>query len=372
VRSRGFAFTLGGAAGPADGGAPRLSVWGDGSTDGSLFWGVDMQRGERWMAGVAMAETEGRLVRQFSVDGAALSGNVESDLSAVYPYMRGRIGNGLELWSLAGRGDGQLDSLWNSGSTEEVRLQGKLAFEMGLVGVEQELWRGDRLRLAALGDVGWARLAATGGSASGIESAVSRARFGLEGRQAAEGNWDWGLRMRGRSDGGDGETASGIELSGDFARSWERRRLAVDGRWHSGGNAFGAQGIRATFGFLEQADGAGFAFSVAPGWGTDGWEGQENSRSSLALPVLAAGTSTRNAQEFEAHLSGRLSRGIRIDENSLVKLYGEASRGERSGGYTRIGLSLEGDVSLEFVVDYRDRQRGAHEAGVLLGLSRQF
>ena len=205
-------------------GAPSPGV-----TD-TVFWGLDASMGERWMTGLAFAESGAEVSQSLSRGGVSVSGLAESEISAVYPYFRSRFGSGTEVWSLIGFGNGRVDSMWTgvshsgagltSASEETVHLDGDVAFDLGLVGAEQSLFEAGGFSLSALGDAGWSRLAVTSGSGRGVEAAVSRTRLGLQGRYASEdGAWNSGLRAGARADGGDGQTASGVELMGDVRRT---------------------------------------------------------------------------------------------------------------------------------------------------------
>ena len=133
VKAQGFAVSLNrplvpassaggleGSPAPLDASVPEgavaLTFWGrggasSGSTD-SLFWGLDASFAEHWMTGLAFAESGGEVSQSLSRGEASVSGLVESEIAAVYPYMRSRFGSGLEVWSLMGWGSGRVDSTW--------------------------------------------------------------------------------------------------------------------------------------------------------------------------------------------------------------------------------------------------------------------
>ena len=232
VKTEGFAVSLnqplalassadGRTGAPAPGGpAPEagmaLTFWvrgaaSSGVTD-TVFWGLDASMGEQWMAGLAFAESGAEVSQSLSRGDLSVSGFAESDISAVYPYVRSRFDSGTEVWSLMGFGNGQVDSTWTGlslGLEETVHLDGEVAFDLGLVGAEQRLYEAGGFSLSALGDAGWSRLAVTSGRAEGVEARVSRTRLGVEGRYAAaDGALSSSLRAGARVDGGDGATAS--------------------------------------------------------------------------------------------------------------------------------------------------------------------
>ncbi len=113
VKSRGFAVSLNrplpqaGAPFSQDASVPdegmQLTFWGEGAASqsgGALFWGMDAS-GAGWMTGVAFAESGEGVTGALSRGDARVTGFAESEVSAVYPYAKGRFGSGLEVWSLA-------------------------------------------------------------------------------------------------------------------------------------------------------------------------------------------------------------------------------------------------------------------------------
>jgi len=389
VRQRGFAVSLSGTQESPGGGGEgtQLAFWGDGGADDALWWGVDARRGDRWMAGISWAGSRDAVDRrELAFRNGSVSGSVETDVSAVYPYMRGRLGEGFELWSVVGRGGGRVDSAWEarlveSGRPElrELRLQGDLVFDMGVVGAKQRLWQDGGVSVTAVGDAGWARLAAVGGTADGIAAAVSRARLGLEGRRAPlDGAWAWGLRVGGRADGGDGgDTGSGVEASGDLSRALGRYELSAEGRWHGAGAGISDVGVRTSFGMLPRADGGGLSFTLSPGYGTADPAGAADGHLPGFRPTeLSAGRGGRPAEaaaRLEALVSwGRLVPGLTPGREDLLDLYGELSHEERASSRVRLGARLGGGIPLGVAMDWRKRESGGNEVGLLFGGEARF
>ncbi len=390
VKSRGFAVSLNrplpqaGAPFSQDASVPdegmQLTFWGEGAASqsgGALFWGMDAS-GAGWMTGVAFAESGEGVTGALSRGDARVTGFAQSEVSAVYPYAKGRFGSGLEVWSLAGWGTGHVDSTWTgfasvSGPEEVIRLQGDLGFAMGLFGAEQVLYEQDGLSLSALGDAGWSQLSVSGGAADGLAASVSRTRFGLEGRYASgDGAWTSALRLGGRVDGGDGETASGAEISGDVHHRWGRWEAGLQGRWYTAetvGAGFGEQGVRAALGMRAREDGTGLAFALSPGWGTQAGVLEE----ARLLDTLDRDAGTAAAPAL--HLDGRVSWGSRVGglfgAGDLLRPYAEFSAGEASR-HLRMGLALEGPVTLGLALDRRQDATGPADNGVMLRLDTRF
>ena len=219
---------------------------------------------------------------------------------------------------------------------------------MGLVGAEQMLFERGGFRLFALGDAGWSRLAVTSGTAEGIEATVSRTQLGLEGRYASEdGALSSTLHVGARVDGGDGQTASGMELTGDVQRTWGRWLAGVEGRWYTADTTeavFGAQGIRATLGLAPREDGTGLGLTLSPGWDT-----QAESSKQVGFQSALDGGSTGQAT---THLDGRVSWGMKLPGQGLseqdlsgpverLSTYVEFSVAEEGSRHLQTGLALE-------------------------------
>jgi len=102
--------------------------------------------------------------------------------------------------------------------------------------------------------------------------------------------------------GGDGETASGAEVSGDVRRSWGRWEAGLQGRRYAADTAdasFDEQGVGAAIGMRARPDGTGLAFTLSPGWGT---------QASGAAGLLAA---------MPARQQDRTSSGVEILRRAL-------------------------------------------------------
>ncbi len=394
VRNQGFSVSLGrpAAEGPgarfAPGGAaagdgPRLTLWGGGggsAPGGALFLGMDAAVDGRWTAGLAFAESEGTAA--LSGGDASARGFAETRLSAVYPYARASLGGGLTLWGIAGSGRGTVDGLWSGEAPSpgpadlpeagrappegSVRLGGGLAFGMGLVGAERTLHRGGGLDVSAAGDAGWARLSVESGAAAGASASVTRARMGLRMRYASpDGGWTGGLRLGARADGGDGETGSGLEASGEAARGWGRWRAGAEGRWYSAGVS-GSRGVSATLAMARRGDGTGLGFSLSQGWGaeTAGLSGKAGAAGLLPAPAETAKAADGRPA---AWIGGRAAWGAKLPGPGRRLLAPHAAlRLERGGGrHLRAGIDLGafgGAAGLGLA--FETRRTGAAEADV--------
>ena len=390
LKSRGFAVSLNrplpraGAQFSQDASVPdegmQLTLWGQGAAggaDSAMFWGMDAS-GAGWMTGVAFAESGHSVSSALSAGGGRMSGFAESAVTAVYPYAKGRFASGLELWSLAGWGTGRVDSSWTgfasaSGPEERIDLDGGLGFSLGMMGAEQVLYEAGGLSLSAVGDAGWSRLAASGGTADGVSAAVHRTRFAVSGRYEA-GGLTSSLRLGGRMDGGDGETASGAEVSGDMRHAWGRWEAGAQGRWYTAettGAGFGEQGVRAALGLRAREDGTGLAFALSPGWGTEA--GALHGGGLLGALDGDAGAAARSPA---AHLDGRVSWGARIPGlvagPELLRPWAAFSLSGGASRHFRTGLALEGPIRMNLALERRESTTGPAEHGIMLRIDTRF
>ncbi len=387
MKSQGFAIslnrplpTMGFAQeeAPADDAGMQLTLWGQGAgggSDGAMFWGMDASMGERWMTGIAFAESGAIAASGLAHGDARVSGFAESEVTAVYPYARGRFASGLELWSLAGWGKGRVDSRWTGfapgSGPVEIDLAGGLGFSLGMAGAEQVLYEADGLSISAVGDAGWSRLAVSGGTADGVSATVTRTRVAVSGRYA-EGGLASSLRIGGRVDGGDGETASGAEVSGEVRHAWGRWEVGAQGRWYTAettGAGFGERGVRAAVGLRAKADGTGLAFALSPGWGASGAEYGDGLLGSLDGDADAEHTPA-------AHLDGRISWGIQVPgliaHREMLRPYAEFSLTDGAAHRVRTGVALEGPVQTNLALEHRKDAAGPAEHGVMLRLDTGF
>ena len=351
----------GSAVAPDD--ALALTFWGQGGpTSGAsqtVFWGLDAAMGEDWVTGLAFAETA--VQSRHALSGVDVEGSAESSISAFYPYLRSTLGSSTEVWSLMGFGSGTMESLWSGpdpsfASTDLIRLDGEVDFNLGLVGAEHALLEHGGFTLSALGDAGWSRLAVTSGPAQGIDASVSRTRLALQGRYASEdGRWTSALRAGARVDGGDGQTASGLELAGDVQRRWGRWLAGVDGRWYGADTlaaGHGSQGVKATLGFASSSDGTGLSATLSPAWGTQSGLFDRDG-------LLVSSLDSASDSDALGRIDARASWGMRLPGRSLLgprlrlSPHVGASFVEGGAQHLRFGVALQGKLDLGLDVERR-------------------
>ena len=292
----GSAFSWSSAGEP---GGPRWGAWGrfatgsfEGEEDGvilsgdvtSAFLGADVASG-RWLGGIALGRSEGD--GPFGLESETASkratGTVESELSAVYPYLRFSATERLDLWAMGGYGAGTMTIAEDGGTP----LETDIGMTMGAVGVKGTVLAPPAdggLALSVKSDALFVRTtsdavrgdAASGGNLEAAEADVSRWRLVLEGSRAfaleGDGTLTPAFEVGVRQDGGDAETGTGIEVGGRL--SYARPGVTVEGavrglvaHEEAGYEEWGASGaIRIDPG----TSGRGLSFRLTPSWGHAG------------------------------------------------------------------------------------------------------
>ena len=260
----------------------------------SGFLGVDVS-GAHALAGVALGVTEGDGTHTLAEDG--IKGLARSSLAAVYPYGRLKLTKKIEVWGLAGYGQGRLtlkprDPAWQ---TPREIANTDLKMQLGALGVRgqvlsPEQWAG--LSLVLRSDAFLMRmLSGSARSDSGnLEASVARANrvrlivdtsrpigFGSGGTLTPI------VRLGVRRDGGDAETGTGYEAGGGLRYTVGRVTVEVSARSliAHGADGYREWGASGRIQIHPDKTGRGVAFTLAPSWG-QAQNGVERLWSSLA------------------------------------------------------------------------------------------
>ena len=236
--------------------------------DGDLrtgYLGLDTWLTDRWLAGVALARSQGS--GDWRVGGS--SGTLSATLTAVHPYLHWSDGR-TSVSALGGGGWGEVENVRRSG-----RLgTSDLGLGLGLVEVRRRYGAaGGRAEIGLRGDAAWARLATGAGEETidGHRVGVSQARFGTDVSRP--------VRMRNglalapfveahvRRDGGAGQTGTGLELAGGLRAARGRVRVDAQGRMLVLHSAAGYRergvGVTLSVGSRQQ----GLSLVLSPRWG---------------------------------------------------------------------------------------------------------
>ncbi|MYD43206.1 MAG: autotransporter outer membrane beta-barrel domain-containing protein [Gammaproteobacteria bacterium] len=270
-----FALNLGSSDNPS-----RWSVWGDVDRqsyegegyDGmasSVYLGADVTVAECWMFGVAVSSNSG----ESDYSWGTATQTMDLSLTTVLPYVSYQPSHRTSLWGVAGFGSGELDTTVVGASNDVSDLSSQLA----MVGGSQNLTSVGRFDLALRGDAAMATLETDEGSgaADGLAADVNRVRVGLEGSFRTETGQGGMLEPFGqislRSDGGDGDTGTGIEVAGGVRMTSDAFTLEVRGRtlaMHSA-DEYSESGFSLMATLNPSANATGISVSIAPRWGAD-------------------------------------------------------------------------------------------------------
>ena len=185
----------------------------------SVYLGADADFGEAWLAGFAVSRSVGDADYEFTSARANGTGNVETEMLSVYPYLHWSMGDDAEMWAIVGAGWGDAR---HSRSATAQQGSADLSMRMASLGGRRTLAASDAWDLSLLGDASLLNLQTDGGVGiiDDLEVGVSRVRAGLEAARnvALDGGGllTWFGQVAARHDGGDGETGGGAELTGGF------------------------------------------------------------------------------------------------------------------------------------------------------------
>ena len=326
----------------ADGGS-AFTAWGRVASDGfegdddvvdidgdvtTAFIGFDAEW-DRALAGLLLSQSRGEGSYVLDTELGNDRGNVESDLTGVYPYARLAMSDRVSVWGVAGIGGGELTLHQEGGTPADTDL----TMRMGAVGVKGTVLDGagrSGLGVNVKSDAMWVRTEADG--AEGFESAdgeVTRLRLVLEGERGFATGDGATLTPSGRvglrHDGGDAETGIGVEMGAGIryttgALTVEGHVRALVAHEASGYEEWGASGAMRV---SPDASGRGLTLTLAPTWGSAAsaterlWSGRD------VTTALAIGD--------EAEAEGRLEATIG---------YGMPVLGGRFTGTPELGLGL--------------------------------
>ena len=369
-------------------GGPEWTLWGSadlqtasgtpegGRYDGelrSVYLGVDRNFGQDWLAGVAVSRSTGDVDYSYKAADNTVEGLFSTtSLSSLYPYMHGRLSENLEIWMVGGFGSGDV-------ATTRYRLNrvesGDLDLNLVAGGFGLDLAQVGTLRLSLIGDAGYTSLKVENsqGDIAGLESSINRYRVGMEGEYdlpAVRPFW----QLSARSDGGDGQTGSGLDLVTGVRYERDRIRFDAQGRWlrlHSASN-YREFSATASLTIVPKEDGTGLTVRFSPSWGGAGggsfgslWESMRLWNDQSPTTDLNRSVENHAALSFE----GEIGYGFRPARGILTpKIYvSQDKTGEYSNlfgvGYVLSGDSFPGQLEAQLPIG-----PGANRSGRLIGI----
>ena len=329
----------------------------------SGFLGADVGTADR-LVGMALSVSEGdgsyTLLDAQDDD----SGDVESSLTAFYPYARLSLDRTVDVWGLVGYGTGELRLTQHPGTERARTYETGLGMRMGAIGARGEVIspaEPDGLTVALDSDAFWVHTrsdAVNGpdGNLAASKADVTRVRLVVEGSRpfaAGSGTLTPSLELGVRHDGGDAEAGTGIEAGA--ALRYAGGGVTVEGavrtlltHEETGYEEWGASGsIRIDPG----PSGEGLSLSVSPSWGAAS-SGVDRLWSLSDASRLALDGAFEAGQRLEAEVGYGL--GLRQTPGVLtpyvgISLADGGQRAWRSGMrwqiVTEAALSLEGTRS---------------------------
>ena len=371
---------------------PLWSVWGRGDLasfaggreeethyDGWLrsgWLGLDARSG-RWVGGMALSHEQGQADYGATMAAASdrpLQGRLETSLTALYPYGRWQLTDGMELQGVVGVGWGEAHHT----PADDPRETGTLSMKMASLGVRKSLPDVAGLALALRADAAVTRIE-TGNGPEVIHNLSAdswRLRTGLEAsrRFSLEGEafLEPFLEAAARQDGGDGLEGSGVELAGGLRYSAPNVAVELRGRWLAAHSEEGAeeQGVSLTARYGPGADGQGLFFALSPRWGAA--TGGAQALWGEDLPVLStASAGNSGAVDAQVGYGFALPQGGVLTPFAEVGMAGADSRRLRLG--TRYAAAVTGlEMAVELAGERRESGDAAAEHALQLDVDLRF
>ena len=370
-----FALPLNAAGGGSGGGG--ITAWGSGdyanldgeargvSWDGdvvSAHLGLDRRLANGMRVGLAGSWSEAK----FDYMHEGREGEWELEMASAQPYLGWTTPGGLELWTSAGAGSGELEIA--SGGTPREKSDADMW--LAAAGARKPLHEtGSGLQVSLRGEALYSsfEVDGNGGRIQAYTADASRLRLALEARRErtlASGarlspRFELGLRH----DGGDGETGAGVELGG--GAEYVSGRLSASGgaRALAANSDYDEWGADLALAYAPGVDGRGFSFRLAPSWGA----AQSGTR---ALWENGAAGLSGTAEESDpgGRLEAELGYGLKSPwSRDLLTL----ALGVEAGGDVGVACRLKGAValnataSLSLELEARDPPSGGAERSLM-------
>ena len=347
-----FSLALGAAEESGDPGTSRWSVWGrgdygffEGSPRGLRYdgkartgWlGIDARQG-RWVAGLALSH--GVSEADYGYDGGEDfgRGRLETTLTALYPYGRWTLDDGLEIRGVLGAGTGEARHKPAGGARET----GDLGMRMASAGIRKALPPLEGIDLAARADAGTVHMEVDDGpeTIGGVSADSWRLRLGLEASRRFE--LEEAVTMTpfveaaARRDGGDGLAGTGLEVAGGVRYSAPGVEIEARGRMLAAHSENGARehGMSLTARVGPGAEGRGFSLSLAPRWGAPPSGAKALWRNEMPQP---SATGTGN----EAAMNARIGYGFAPASGRLLTPFAETGLVGNENRRLRLGTRFD-------------------------------
>ena len=337
----------------------------------TAWLGFDGRAGP-WVAGVALSHGESEADYAFDTgDGVAGSGRLETVVTAVYPYGRWTLADGLELRGVLGAGTGEARHVPEGGAAETTDL----SMRMASLGLRQELPALGGVDLATRADASLVRMEMGDGpdTISGVSADNWRGRVGLEASRRLALDGDAALvpfvEVAGRRDGGDGLTGTGLEVAEGVRYTAPGVEVEARGRWLAAHTEEGARerGVSVTARVGPGAQGRGLSLSLSPRWGAGTGAAEALWRDEM--PRHAAGGAEGGG------LDARIGYGVLLTPEGVLTPFAETGLAGDENRHLRIGIRFDaahGDLGLELAGERSEGGAAEAEHALKLDLRLRF
>ena len=394
-----FRLPLAAASGSKTDGAGGPVVWGRGdrqaleNTDSAFAWdgtvltgqiGIDGCLRDDLLTGLALSRSVGEFDYTDATGPAPVSGDYESRMTSVHPYLGWTSPQGLGLWATLGYGQGEIeiDDEQAGRQTSDTSLKTAAMGASGPLMTDGSLIEGGRTTLMLKGEASVAQVGVAGNDELIDKQTVNanRLRLALEGSHeqalASGGSLTPSLELGLRHDGGDGITGGGIEIGGGLRYRDPATGLTIEGngRVLTGQSDYREWGLGGSLRLDPGAEGRGLSFSLFLTWGETAsgvdrlWDQD--------VAELATDDEAANDNVPQMRLDSELGYGFgALGGHGLLTPYGGfALAGEGSQRY-RIGARFEIGSSLNLSLEGERREPAnddAAEHGVMLRLQASW
>ena len=399
-----FRLPLAAASGDRAGGGPV--VWGRGerqaleNTDSAFAWdgtvltgqlGIDGCPRDDLLTGLALSRSIGAFDYTDTTSPTPVSGEYQSRMTSVHPYLGWSSPQGLGLWATLGYGRGEIEiddeqvrriDPGNPVKRSDTTLKTAALGASGPLMTDGSLIEGGTTNLRLKGEATVARVEIAGNDDLIEKQTVNanRLRLALEGSHeqalASGSSLTPSLELGLRHDGGDGITGTGIEIGGSLRYRDPAAGLTIEGngRVLAGQSDYREWGLGGSLRLDPGTEGRVLSFSLFPTWGeissgVDRLWDQD-------VAELARDDTAANDNVPQMRLDSELGYGFgALGGHGLLTPYGGFSlAGEGSQRY-RIGSRFEIGSSLNLSLEGERREPAndaAAEHGVMLRGQMRF
>ena len=287
---------------------------------------------------LALSHGTGEADYGFEDEGASGSGRMETTLTALYPYGRWTLSDGLELRGVLGAGRGEARH-WLD---DEEPERSDLSTWMGSAGLRHEFPALADIDLAVRADASIARMETDAGPdyVDGLSADSTRVRAGLEASRRFALDEATALipfvEAAARRDGGDGLAGTGLEIAGGLRYMAPRLHIEARGRWLAAHSEEGARerGVSVTARLGPGAHGRGLSLALSPRWGAGAGSAEALWRDELPRPAGAPGGEA-------AAMDARIGYGFGLARHGLVTPFAETGLTGEDSRRLRLGTRFE-------------------------------